>query len=142
MKNYIKSALIILTLMTNVVVYATSQGNDRREENTNLAHPILINFGLDDSATGWNHLTNYTRLTTLFNLIDTKGNATGIALVYAEKFNGARHTLGAMETTTGFNMPESVSHQALYGFAGGMPVLRLEGLDKNKKYDICFFGSR
>ncbi len=141
---------MIFWVITYVMTYAIegtpnptdSDRNDKRAQDINLADPVLISFGLDDSATRWNHLTNYTRLTTLSNLIDTKGNSTSISLVYAEKFNGARHTLGAAQTTTDFNMPESVSHQAFYGFTGGVAVLRLEGLDKNKKYDICFFGSR
>ncbi len=146
-----KCGLIILLIMLCASLYSmaknqvTAPGEAKEsvyvKDNTD---HILINFGRDSSTTGWNHLTNYTKLTTITNLKDKKGNTTGISLVYAEKFNGGRHVLGAKETATDFNMPESVSSQELHGNSSGTgkAVLRLEGLSKDKKYDLCFFGSR
>lgn len=136
--------LLILIFISTISIAGNLAKDKVPMQKADLTDPILINFGRDSTANGWNHLTNYTRLTTLKNLIDSKGNTTGISLVYTEKFNGGRHVLGAKETATDFNMPESVSTQELHGNSSGKgkAVLRLEGLNSNKRYDLCFFGSR
>ncbi|MEA5126678.1 MAG: hypothetical protein VB074_00690 [Proteiniphilum sp.] len=143
----LKSSMIILFTIVCITTFAMPNLSGEKDEpmpTANLTNPIFINFGMDTSATEWNHLTNYTKLTTLHNLIDREGNTTNISLVYVEKFNTGRHILGAKATTTDFDMPESVSTQELHGNSEGTgkAVLRFEGLDSEKKYDICFFGSR
>src|SRR5690606_2787972 len=46
-----------------------------------LAAPVFINFGMNNTASGWNNLTNYTQPHphpngTISNMVDKMGNAT------------------------------------------------------------------
>ena len=113
-----------------------------------LLAPVFINFGMDNTASGWNNLTNILQVHPHVNatlpLIDKEGNATEAFLVYAASFGGgARHTTGAQQTNiSGFEMPDAVSRQGFYGGNGTEAILRLEGLRPNQPYDICFYASR
>lgn len=114
-----------------------------------LKNPVFINFG---NATGvpaeWNTLSSFMAGATISDLKDKELKATGVSITITERFNGANET-GEATTTTEFNMPSSVSKTAFFGNAradwGGLfkqGVFKFEGLNKNKKYDFCFFGSR
>ncbi len=116
-----------------------------------LAAPVFVNFGMDNTTSGWNNLTNYTQPLphpngTISDMIDMEGNTTGVSFVYATGFgsSAARFTNGPAATSIpGFEMPEVVSQQGFYGVSagGGMAVFRLEGLKSDVKYDLCFFAS-
>lgn len=113
-----------------------------------LLAPVFINFGMDNTAAGWNNLTNilqvYPHVNGTLLLNDKDGNATGASLVYLSPFTGgARHTTGAIGTNIpGFEMPDIVSQQGFYGVNGAMAQFRLEGLHIDQPYDLCFFASR
>lgn len=114
-----------------------------------LAHAVLINFGTNTSSPAWNGLTGITTASAIPNLKDKEGNYTGISLSVVEPFN-ARNGNGPKTTSTDFEMPESVSSDSYYGnskneFGGKhivQSVVKFVGLDKTKKYNFCFFGSR
>ncbi|MCU7693762.1 DUF4886 domain-containing protein [Haoranjiania flava] len=109
---------------------------------------ILINFGTAAAPAGWNGVTAF-REETSVSLKNNTNNYTGIRLTITEKFNGA-NTSGESSTTTDFNMPSAVSASAFFGNSkaefGGVLVkqskLKISGLDKNMKYNFCYFGSR
>lgn len=113
-----------------------------------LLAPVFINFGTENTAAGWNNLTNITQVHPHVNgtipLIDKEGNTTEINMVYASGFTGgARHTVGTTTTNIpGFEMPTAVSQQGFYGVNGAMALFRLEGLRMGQKYDLSFFASR
>lgn len=114
-----------------------------------LKEPVLINFG---NAAGvpaeWNTLSTFTAGSTISNLKDKTLEPTDISVTITERFNGANET-GEASTTTDLNMPASVSKTAFFGNAradwGGLfkqATLKFEGLNKELKYDFCFYGSR
>lgn len=111
--------------------------------------PIYIAFGAGTSVPGWNRLSGALAGTTLNNVKDSDGNTTPVGLTVTERFN-ADNTSGEGTTTTDFNMPSSVSTVNFYGNSkasfGGLLVtqstLRITGLDKTKKYTLCYYGSR
>lgn len=116
-----------------------------------LAAPVFINFGMDNTAAGWNNLLNITQAVpnangTIADLVDRTGKTTGLSFVYVTAFgaSGARHTSGSAATDIpGFEMPTPVSQQGFYGVTagGGLAVFRLEGLRKGQAYNLCFFAS-
>ncbi len=114
-----------------------------------LTRPVLINFGTDTSSPKWNGLTGYITDTSIPNLKDEERNYTGISLTVAEPFNN-RNTNGPKTTSTDFDMPEGVSSDSYYGnpkkefntLIIPQSVVKFAGLDKTKKYNFCFFGSR
>ncbi|NGM62466.1 fibronectin type III domain-containing protein [Sphingobacterium sp. SGG-5] len=116
-----------------------------------LAAPVFINFGMNNEASGWNNLTNYTQPFphlngTISDMVDMEGNTTGVSFVYATGFgsSAARFTTGPTATNiSGFAMPDVVSQQGFYGVdaGGGVAVFRLEGLKSDVQYDLCFFAS-
>lgn len=115
-----------------------------------LDKPVLINFGTNAVPSSWNTLAGSTAAARISNLKDNQGNYTGTALSVVEPFN-ARNTNGPKETTViGFDMPEGVTSDSFYGNSKAVfnnkkvsqSVIKFEGLDKTKKYDFCFFGSR
>ncbi|MCL7987825.1 DUF4886 domain-containing protein [Sphingobacterium sp. lm-10] len=111
--------------------------------------PIYLDFGQSVAASGWNGVTGFMAGFAISNLKDRNGDFTGISFSIDSRFNGVNNN-GVLNTSTGFNMPESVARNSLFGNAGtafnGMVVeksiLRLFGLDPAKSYDICYYGSR
>src|SRR5690606_25517095 len=124
---------------------------ERETEGGQLTKPLYIAFGPVAGAVPakWNRLTNPNVNTTLQDMKDTDGNPTPVSLTVIERFN-AHNTVGAGSTTTDFNMPPSVSQTNFYGNArqvfGGITVIeskiKLSGLNKDRKYNLCYFGSR
>ena len=117
-----------------------------------LTDPVFISFGFNAPIAGWNGLlgaSNYDVGAAIFNMKDTNGKETGISLQVTERFS-ARNTNGEKVTSTEFNMPEGVSTYSYYGNAGEpwreleikQSAFKLTGLNKDQKYNLCFFGSR
>ncbi len=117
-----------------------------------LSAPVFINFGMDNTAAGWNNLTHIADAYplprgTIADLIAKDGKATDVNFVYVTAFgsSGARHTSGPTVTSIpDFEMPAGVSQQGFYGVnaGGGSAVFRFQGLRDGQEYDLCFFGSR
>ncbi len=109
---------------------------------------ININFGTAAAPAEWNGVTGFTAGTSVA-LKNNTNNYTGIGITVTERFNGA-NTSGEATTTTDFNMPNSVASSAFFGNSkaifGGLLIERskllISGLDKDKKYNFCYFGSR
>lgn len=116
---------------------------------SDFTEPILINFGGTSTPYDWNGLTQFTANTTIPNLHDKVGKNTNIALTIVEPFNG-RNLNGPTTTTTAMNIPGSVSSDSYYGnpeaaWEGKLverSVVRLSGMNKDKKFKLCFFGAR
>lgn len=127
----------------------TSMSDFLGEGDGNISKPVLINFGTNSSSVAWNTVTGFTAGSKIINLKDEERNYTGIALTITERFNGINPN-GPASTTTAFTIPSAVAVDSYFGNAAGIfdglavpqSVIQLEGLDKNKKYSFCFFGSR
>lgn len=109
---------------------------------------ILIDFGLNSSSDGWNAFTEPRPPFTLANLKDEDGTSSGITIELIDRFNGDNLN-GPLTTNTSLNMPEAVSSNSYFGntklysnIIVEKSTLKLSGLDKTKKYNFCFFGSR
>ena len=110
---------------------------------------IKVNFGLSVvSDPEWNSITPGNKM--VASLKDASGNATEIAMVLSDDFNGT-NTSGVSSTTTILNMPSDVSKSCLWGYALGnfenrtqQPTggFAISHLNKNLAYDFTFFGSR
>ena len=111
--------------------------------------PILINFGGNSVPYFWNVLSDFKVGTTINNLKDEQAKNTGLSLQIVEGFNN-RNQNGATSSTTSMNMPSGVSSDSYYGNSKltwegksvKQSVLRITGLNKEKVYNFCFFGSR
>lgn len=114
---------------------------------------ISVNFSSittnrPDPGSPWNTLTVFTAGASI-SLKNNTNNYTGVGLTIAERFNGLNEA-GESTTTTAFNMPSSVSSTSFFGNAKGVfsglsitqSVIKLTGLNKNAKYNLCYFGSR
>src|SRR5690606_24707220 len=117
-----------------------------------LTKPVFVGFGFNDAIAGWNGFmgaNSYLAGESLANLQDEEGNYTGVSITIVEGFNG-RNANGEKNTTTDMNIPSEVSSYSYFGnskkvFSGKTIVqstLRLSGLNKTKKYNFCFFGTR
>lgn len=115
-----------------------------------LLHPILIDFGRNTPALGWNQITSSLATSSIFNLVDESGTETGVSLRILERFNGGNAN-GALTTNiAGFDIPSSVSSDSFFGNANTawqgttipQSVVKIWGLDKELEYCFCFFGSR
>src|SRR5690606_32463399 len=117
-----------------------------------LTKPVFVGFGFNDAIAGWNGFmgaNSYLAGESLANLKDEEGNYTGVSITIVEGFNG-RNANGEKNTTTDMNIPSEVSSYSYFGnskkvFSGKTIVqstLRLSGLNKTKKYNFCFFGTR
>lgn len=115
-----------------------------------LKEPIQVSFGSTDGVpAAWNPLPSPAAGTTINDLIDKEGDATGVSISIMERFNGT-NTDGSKTTTTDLDMPAAVSGSSYYGnsfgaFGGAIvekSVLLISGLNEDLKYDFCFFGSR
>lgn len=112
-------------------------------------NPIYLSFGQAEAAQGWNSITSHLAGFTITNLRDINGEFTGVSFAIDERFNGVNGD-GVRETDTDFDMPESVVRSSYFGNGGaefgGMiiekSVVRLSGLDPEKSYDLCYYGSR
>lgn len=110
---------------------------------------VKVNFGASVvSAPAWNSITPGNKM--IASLKDASGNATEIAMVLSDEFNGT-NTSGASSTSTVLDMPSDVSKSCLWGYALGnfdnqaqQPTggFAISHLNKNLAYDFTFFGSR
>lgn len=118
----------------------------------NLTSPVFVSFGMSNPVDGWNGLLggdNYQAGKSIPNLADKDGKGTGISLVLTEPFSG-RNEAGEATTSTDMEIPSEISRYSYYGnFRGvweGKEIrqgsFKLTGLNKDKKYNFCFFGSR
>ncbi|NGM67185.1 DUF4886 domain-containing protein [Sphingobacterium sp. SGR-19] len=114
--------------------------------------PVFVGFGFNNATAGWNGFmgaNSYLEGETITNLKDANENYTGVSMTIVEGFNG-RNANGEKSTTTDMNIPTEVSSYSYFGnskavFSGKtivQSVLRVSGLDKTKKYNFCFFGTR
>ncbi len=113
-----------------------------------LTKPVLVDVAQRDDATGWNGLTSPEAGFTIPYLRNIDGQLTKARLTTIERFNNinSNGTLGANP----WQMPPSVAQHSFFGNTktefGGLlikqSVIRISNLDKGKKYDLCFFGSR
>lgn len=114
----------------------------------NFTGVININFGTAAPPAGWNGLTNFTAGTSVA-LKNNTNNYTGVGATISERFNGA-NTSGESATTTDLNMPAAVASSAYFGNSkaafGGLLIkqstIKITGLNKDLKYNFCYFGSR
>lgn len=114
----------------------------------NFTGSIYLNFGTAAAPAGWNGLTGFMPGASVA-LKNNTNNYTGVGATIMERFNGA-NTSGEGTTTTNFNMPSGVSSSAFFGNAkaafGGLLVtqskIKITGLNKDKHYNFCYFGSR
>ncbi len=114
----------------------------------NFTGTIYLNFGTAAPPAPWNGLTGFTAGSSVA-LKNSTNNYTGVGAVVVERFNGA-NTSGETATTTSFNMPSAVSSSAFFGNSkavfGGLlvpqSVIKITGLNKDNRYNFCYFGSR
>lgn len=114
-----------------------------------LTEPVFINFGWASGVKGWNDFPGWNANTSITNLKDENGNHTSVSISITERFN-RQSVNGEKVSSTALNMPQSVSSSALFGNSKAVfsdmliekSTLKLSGLDKNRKYSLCFFGSR
>lgn len=111
---------------------------------------VFIDFNRASATAGWNGFTNDALVGyRLANLQDKEGNFTGIGVETLERFGG-QNGVGPTATTTPFEIPGTVSSTSFFGnskavFQGLLiekSVLKFDGLDKDKRYNFCFFSSR
>ena len=110
----------------------------------------VIQISFAGTGVGWNGLVLAQRIDgSIPDLKDKNGNATGVSLKVMERFNGSNSN-GAATTNTDLNMPSGVSTNSFFGNTKAVhdgqlvvkSVIKFSGLDKNKSYSFCFFGSR
>ncbi len=110
----------------------------------------VIQISFAGTGVGWNSLVLAQRVDgSIPDLKDKNGNATGISLNVIERFNGSNSN-GAASTTTALNMPSGVSTNSFFGNSRAVhdgilvpkSVVKFSGLNKDKTYEFCFFGSR
>ncbi len=106
---------------------------------------VFVDFGKTSAVEGWNGFTGNVAGYRIENLRDKEGDATGISMELVTPFvaHGDNTTGCPATTTTQFDIPSAVSSTSGYGRpTTGNVELKLEGLDKDKMYDFCFFSSR
>ncbi|MGV3763481.1 DUF4886 domain-containing protein [Parapedobacter sp.] len=111
-------------------------------------NPALINFAHSEGAEGWDGFSSHMAGSSILNLKDMNGDYTGVTLTIEERFNGVN--ANGETDATAFDMPESVAKSSFYGNSkaefGGLlieqSVIKITGLDIDKTYDLCYFGSR
>lgn len=141
------------SISQNAAHYATLKPNEVTpmvafQGDGNFTGSIYLNFGTAAAPAGWNGLTGFT-VGSSVALKNTTNNYTGVGAVIAERFNGA-NTSGEATTTTEFNMPSAVSSSAFFGNSkaafGGLLIvqskIKITGLNKDQRYNFCYFGSR
>lgn len=138
------SAIVKSNEVTRMTAYQSWNGNGQTQED------IFVNFGQTSSViAGWNNFSAYSGNYNISNLRDKNSNPSGISIELLERFNAATNN-GAKVTNTEMNLPELVSSTGFFGNTGisfnslkvEKSVLKLKGLNKDMKYNFCFFGSR
>lgn len=110
---------------------------------------IYVGFGSSATETGWNLLTDPEALISV-PLKDNSNNTTGLSIQLVSRFNAINNVGASSTTIAGFEIPQSISNSSFYGNSGNAfngqvidkGILKLTGLDKTKKYNLCFFSSR
>lgn len=103
---------------------------------------INIDFGtlVDNSATSWNALTDFTTTGRINNLKNSDGGKSGIYVYVHDAFAGVNQN-GAIQNSLGY--PQRVSEDSFYGLSsnptGG---ITLGGLSAGKKYRFKFYAGR
>ncbi|MBL1411174.1 DUF4886 domain-containing protein [Sphingobacterium faecale] len=109
---------------------------------------VLLDFGNTTASPKWNQINNFLAGTAI-NLKDSLGSYVGIKLLINERFNGVNND-GPATTSTSLDMPTNVSKSSYFGNSkapfNNMTIIQstfdITGLDKNRTYNIAFFGSR
>ena len=109
---------------------------------------VKINFTTDDAAVeGWNSVSSYAAGTAIDALTDAAGTATGISMTVTAPFAGATDA-GVTATTTDLDMPAAVSSTGFWvngvgkdGILVREAEIVFSGLDPDKEYDFCMYGS-
>lgn len=115
---------------------------------------ILIDFGREDHLTptvdgvSWNNFTAGGQSAPV-GLVDRDNRATGAVLTAVVPFTGANASGTRAVRGLGGRYPETALRDSLYAnvkrFGGGekvRPVLRVDGLDPARRYELVFFASR
>ncbi|ADY50668.1 hypothetical protein Pedsa_0080 [Pseudopedobacter saltans DSM 12145] len=130
--------------------YQVTELKDFQAKNVQLSNsPVYINFGDAKAYDDWNNLAYFNNGGGIDNLVDKKGNFTGIRLTLVEGFTG-KNVSGPKKTSTTIEMPEDVSSSTFYGNSKEefnkkkveRSVLKISGLDSRKKYTLNYFSSR
>ena len=114
-----------------------------------LAAPVFLDVAQQVPAFGWNGLSSRDAGANIVYLRNKEGKVTPAGLTLTEGFNNM-NTNGELNTTTSFDMPNSVSQNSYFGntkqnFDRGLflkSVLKISRLNPAKMYNLCFFGSR
>lgn len=122
---------------------------EEEEEEEPSAGAIYINLGTN-TASMWNTLDSYLEGTSINDLKDVNDTSTGITVTITERFNAINSSGPNTTSTSNWSIPAEVSSQSYFGNAQGewenmeitQSQLTFSGLDTNKTYEFCFFGSR
>lgn len=119
-----------------------------------LSTPVFVSFG-GSKVSGWNVLegaSNASEGAMLNNMKDQNGESTSVSLAITEKFYGQNNGGEEKIENTEFDIPKEVSKYSYYGNSGDpwgsadleikQSTFKLSGLEKTKKYNLCFFSSR
>ncbi len=114
-----------------------------------LQKSLYLAFGTGSATpAGWNRLASHAVGSALVNMKDQDGTESSVGVTLLEEFYGY-NAEGAATTITDFNMSSSVSQPNLFGNTKifGTKIVaqskfKFTGLDKTKKYNLCYFGSR
>ena len=106
---------------------------------------VQINFtnGNLSGGTGWNNTNGApTQGDTYSNLIDTRGNASGMSLTLESAMNNTgANELGSTTNNNSGVYPDNVIKSS-YWTGSSTQTMSLNGLNDNTRYDFTFFGSR
>lgn len=104
-----------------------------------LLNPIFIDFGALNVGKPFNSIVNF-RNHQISNLLDSKDNGTNIDFEIYNDFEGQNES-GMLDNL--LNLPSQVSSDAFYGSNNNKDAaIRLSKLNRNKYYNISFYGSR
>lgn len=127
---------ILYNRVKNTTAILTYARADETVENINIDFGTLV----DNTATQWNALTDFTTNGRLNNLKTSDGNKSGIYIYVHDDFAGVNLN-GAIQNGLGY--PQKVSEDSFYGLAanpsGG---ITLGGLSTSKKYRFKFYAGR
>lgn len=104
-----------------------------------LLNPIYIDFGVTAFGPPFNTINN-PKNNAVPNLIDNKGNETGINFEITDEFEGENGS-GVIDNLLG--LPPQVSSDAFWGSNGNPKAeIKFSRLNRNDYYDFNFYGSR
>ncbi len=102
----------------------------------------LFDLGADYRMTTgqWNNLTSAGSGTTVTNAVTTNGAASDVGLSITDGFSGINGS--GIDTNTLY--PATAQSDSFYitGFAGNQAIVRLQGLDTSRVYEVKIFASR